>query len=240
MFDRKLLKEKGKAAFKANYWMAVVASLILKAAAGGTTATSGSTTINSATDATEAQNIKELFNQLKQDPKLMTIIISVIAVVVIIVAVIQLLIDSFLINPIEMGSKSFFLKNADDPNTSFDEVKTGFTPSYKRNVKALFLRDIKVALWSLLLIVPGVMKSYAYAQVPYILAENPDMEPKEALDRSESMMIGHRMELFKLRLSFIGWDLLAVLTLGILDVFYVGPYSKATEAEFYKALKENA
>jgi len=240
MFDRKLLKEKGKAAFKANYWMSVIASLILIAATGSATAASGSTTVNSATNAADAQNFQELFTKLKENPQVLVIILGIIAFVVIAVFVAHTLVDIFLINPIEMGCKSFFLKNADDPNTSFDEVKTGFMPSYKRNVKALFLRDLKIALWSLLLVIPGIMKAYAYAQVPYILAENPDLEPKEALDRSESMMIGHRMELFKLRLSFIGWDLLAIITLGLLDIFYVSPYTKATEVEFYKALKENA
>ena len=239
MLDRKVLKEKGKAAFKANYWMSVLASLILSALTGASTAATGSSAANNANDVAGTQSTSETLNEIKANQQLLAIIIGVVVTVIVIAIIVNVLADVFFINPMELGCKSFFLKNADDPNTQIDEIKTGFAPSYKRNIKTLFLRDLKVTLWSLLLIVPGIMKSFAYAQVPYILAENPDMEPKEVLDRSESMMIGHRMELFKLELSFLGWDLLSIITLGLADLFFVGPYTRATRVEFYKALKEN-
>ena len=89
-----------------------------------------------------------------------------------------------------------------------------------------------------LLIVPGIMKSFSYQMVPYILSEDPDIEPKEALNRSEAMMAGHRWELFVLDLSFFGWIMLSIITLGLGYIFYVGPYMNATYAEFYQALKE--
>ena len=238
MFDRKVLKEKGKAAFKANYWRTVLVSLILSALTGATTVASGSSTANSASDAAGAQDITELVQKIKENPQVFAVVIGAIIFFILTMMLIEGVIDAFLINPVELGCKSFFLKNADDPNTPIDEIKSGFTPYYMRNVKALFLRDFFVALWALLLIVPGIMKSYSYKLVPYLLAEDPDLAPKAALEKSETMMKGHRWELFVLELSFIGWDLLTILTLGILDVFYVGPYTRATRVEFYKALKE--
>ena len=101
----------------------------------------------------------------------------------------------------------------------------------------MFLRDLFIALWTLLLIVPGIIKGYAYRMVPYILAENPDMNYKEALDLSSKMMYGNKWKSFVLDLSFIGWIILSILTFGILLLFYVNPYIGSTNAELYKAIK---
>ena len=96
-----------------------------------------------------------------------------------------------------------------------------------------------VLLWTLLFIVPGIIKSLAYSQAIYIMLDNPGITPKEALNRSEKMMYGHKKELFLLMLSFIGWHILSILTLGILEIFYVGPYYNATLALYYEELKNN-
>ena len=239
MFDRKEIKEKAKAAFKANYWKSVLVSFIMSAITGATVRTSGSTTANTANNAAGTENINELASNVQNDPKVLAIIIGAIVTIVLILVAVDLVLSAFLLNPIEMGSKSFFMKNSYNPETPLDEIERGFTPSYKRNVKTMFFRDILVFLWSLLLIVPGIIKSYAYSLVPYILAEDQDIEPKDALRKSEDMMKGHKWELFVLRLSFIGWDLLDILTLGLLNIFYTGPYYKAAMAEFYNVLKEN-
>ena len=86
--------------------------------------------------------------------------------------------------------------------------------------------------------IPGIIKAYEYYMVPYLLAENPNMDAKEALERSKEMMYGNKFETFVLELSFIGWDLLSGMTLGILDVLYVRPYKQLTYAALYEALKE--
>lgn len=102
--------------------------------------------------------------------------------------------------------------------------------------KVTFLTGLFTALWSLLLIVPGIIKSYAYSQAMYILAENPGMGAREALKRSEEMMNGHKMELFVLGLSFIGWILLTCITFGIAGIWVI-PYMSATCANFYNSIK---
>ena len=91
----------------------------------------------------------------------------------------------------------------------------------------------------MLFVVPGIMKAYSYRLVPYILADNTDIAPMDALKLSQEMMNGHRMNAFILDLSFIGWFILTLLTCGLLGIFYVNPYYHATNAELYLAIKNN-
>ena len=91
-------------------------------------------------------------------------------------------------------------------------------------------------LWSLLLIIPGIVKSLSYSMSSYILADNPGITGKEALERSKAMMEGHKMELFVLQLSFIGWHLLGAITMGIAYIWIL-PYMSATVANFYNSIK---
>lgn len=104
-----------------------------------------------------------------------------------------------------------------------------------------FIAGILVPLytffWSLLFWIPGIIKSYAYAMTNYIIKDNPDITAKEAITESRRLMRGNKWRLFVLDLSFIGWDILCVLTLGILTV-YVVPYKMATRAAFYDAVKQ--
>ena len=120
------------------------------------------------------------------------------------------------------------------------EVK--FTDMFKgfQNFGTTFLAGLLVALytllWSLLFVIPGIIKMYSYSMTSYILADHPEMKPKEALEASSVMMEGHKMDLFILDLSFFGWYLLVGLTFG-LAALYVGPYVSATRALFYEAIK---
>ena len=97
-----------------------------------------------------------------------------------------------------------------------------------------------IFLWSLLFIIPGIIKSISYAMTPYILADCPDVKVRDALKLSMKMMKGHKMEYFILGLSFIGWILLSVVTAGLVNVFYTGPYMGSTFAAYYLALKKEA
>lgn len=95
------------------------------------------------------------------------------------------------------------------------------------------LTSIYIILWSLLFIIPGIVAAYKYAMAPFILQENPGMKPNEAIAASKEMMDGHKMELFMLSLSFIGWIFLSVLTLGI-GSLWLDPYMNAAYAAFYR------
>jgi uncharacterized membrane protein len=108
--------------------------------------------------------------------------------------------------------------------------------SYFGNALLLrLLMFIKIFLWTLLLIVPGIVASFRYALAPYLMAEHPDLTPTEAVEQSKQLMQGNKARLFWLKLSFIGWYLLSALTMGIGWVF-LAPYPKAAEAAFYLEL----
>ncbi len=102
--------------------------------------------------------------------------------------------------------------------------------------KIIFFIGLFTFLWSLLLIIPGIIKGYSYSMALFIYAENKEMGALEAIQKSQEMMNGHKMDLFVLGLSFIGWFLLGSITLGIAFI-YVTPYISATYVNFYYSLK---
>ena len=157
-------------------------------------------------------------------------------IIVLIATVIGYAIKFFLINPVEYGCKNFFRRNLDEP-ANLSSVAFGFDKNYKNAVKTGFFRDLFVWLWSLLFIIPGIIKSYEYRLVPYIYAENPDMKYSDILAESSKLMKGHKWNTFVLDLSFIGWEILSLFTCGLLSVFYVDPYKLQTDAALYEAIK---
>ena len=112
--------------------------------------------------------------------------------------------------------------------SEFDRFRDGFILS--------LLTSIFIFLWSLLFVIPGIIAAYKYAMAPFLMLENPGMKPREALDESKQLMDGHKLELFFLCLSFIGWVLLSLLTLGI-GSFWLNPYMNASYAAFYRNLR---
>lgn len=135
---------------------------------------------------------------------------------------------------IQLGYTQFLLKQYNRANyetkdlfSQFDRFGQGFAQH--------FLRSLYTFLWGLLFVIPGIVKSYAYAMTPYIMAENPDMTASEAITASKQMMDGHKGELFWLDLTFIGWDLLCILTLNIGHIA-LNPYKNAARTVFYKDL----
>lgn len=139
-------------------------------------------------------------------------------------------------NPLQIGAYHFFLdtpqedRNLDSLLFSF---RSGF---YFSHAITLFKRDIFISLWTLLLVVPGIVKSYEYRMIPFLLAAHPDMTGEEAFQRSREMMDGQKWETFILDCSFIGWYLLTGVTCGLAGIFYVNPYYYSTCAELYKEL----
>ena len=101
----------------------------------------------------------------------------------------------------------------------------------------MFFKDLFTALWSLLLIIPGIIKGYEYCMIPYLLAEDPSISKDDAFAATKQMMDGDKWNTFVLDLSFIGWAFLGVLTCCILNIFYVAPYQNLTNAQLFYALK---
>lgn len=100
----------------------------------------------------------------------------------------------------------------------------------------MLLQSLYIVLWSFLLIVPGIIKGYSYAMTSYILRDNPELKFNAAIEKSMDMMQGHKMQLFLLHLSFIGWVILAILTAGI-GYFFLCPYMQTAIAAFYEDVK---
>ena len=138
--------------------------------------------------------------------------------------------------PLSVGVALFFLKLSYRDKAQIEDLFQPFH-NFVNTFFAGFLVGLFTFLWSLLFIVPGIVKGLAYSQTFFIINENPELTGKQAIDASQEMMRGHKGELFLLQLSFIGWFLLVLPTLGLI-LFYVEPYYKATMAEYYRYLRD--
>ncbi|RQD68094.1 MAG: DUF975 family protein [Tindallia sp. MSAO_Bac2] len=140
--------------------------------------------------------------------------------------------------PLEIGGRTFFLRGVTDDDAEIVYLASVFKSQHYLNiVKTMFLRGFYNFLWFLLLIIPGIVKHYAYKMVPYILIEEPDMDADQAIQKSIDMTNGQKMDLFFLDLSFIGWYFLGGLLFG-LGIFFVNPYYEATYAQLYRKMKD--
>ena len=147
-----------------------------------------------------------------------------------ILAAIQLIIGG----PVMLGYNRFKLYRLDGEEAKFSDLFSCFD----RFLDGLWMRIrtiLQVFLWSLLFVIPGIVASYRYAMVPYLMADHPDMTVAQAFDRSKAMMNGHKGELFLLHLSFIGWLLLSAITLGLAGLV-IAPYMQFAEGAFYRNL----
>lgn len=231
MINRPAIKQAGRTAFLASYWKCFLAALLLGFIMGGSSGPSGS----SLTYTTTSYGSQASAGGLYLSPALIAAMLSAAAAAGIVVIFIQI----FLLQPIETGIRRFFLLNrSQGKNTNFGEVLFAFNNSYLNIVKTMFLQNLFVFLWSLLFVIPGIVKFYAYRMVPYILSEKPDLNWRDALSYSEEMMNGHKWECFVYDLSFIGWYLLSAVTIGLAGIFYVDPYKAACDAELYTVIRD--
>ena len=140
--------------------------------------------------------------------------------------------------PLNIGLCYFFIRGREQ-DFEFSHLLARFKHGYGQSIAAVFLVGLFVFLWSLLLLIPGIIKSYSYRMVPWLIAENPDIGYSRAFAISKQTMRGEKWRVFVLDLSFIGWYLLCGVTLG-LGIFFLCPYIMATQAELYDVLKQKA
>ena len=277
MWTRKELKEKGKKAFKKNYWKCVCAGFIMAIAVGGISAISGTAEgdFEALTELTETlkedesligevkdgedegyeSSLKNTFDEL--DSELTDVVEGVnfedtheemafwgafiVAVIIIafVIFAISLAITVFVAEPIHIGCLKFFYKNLNE-DVEFKEVFSGFNDGYMNRVKTMFFVRLKTALWTLLFLIPGIVKGYEYRMIPYLMAVNPNMSTKEAFAKSKEMMDGQKWKTFIYDLSFIGWGILTAVTLGIFGIFYTSPYKDQADAALFEALYDGS
>lgn len=239
MFDRTQIKTKAKLALNRNYWNVMLAAFVTSVFTEGTSvSTAGSGYVNgSQSTGNVSQDIQQdlhpsfsNFNSSLIEKYAVIIVIAILAAVI--------LVRIFVSLTIETGSRCFFIRNQSEP----ENVKTVFSgfnkKDYLHTTGILLCRDIYLLLWSLLLIVPGIIKFYEYRMIPYIVADNPDISRQDAFALSKQMTDGHKMDLFILDLSFIGWHLLGAVTCGLGELFWTSPYVNCTLAEAYLYLKQ--
>ncbi|BCR35359.1 DUF975 family protein [Mariniplasma anaerobium] len=143
-----------------------------------------------------------------------------------------------LVGPILVGQSYYLIDVAEHENEgkNFELLIEGFKKSLVTSIVANILMGIFIFLWTLLLIIPGIIKIYAYSMTHYVIAENPEIDFMDAIKKSEEMMKGHKFRLFKLQFSFIGWFILGVLTFGV-GFLFVYPYYSLAQANFYIDLR---
>ena len=226
MMKSKELRARAWNSLKGKYWLAFAVTLVLGIfVSSGTGLVSGS------------QSLVDVVSMV--DPSEMDATMSVGALVVLaiglVLCMVGALIGIFVGNAANVGLANYFIKNTDG-QPSFVDAFAGFKVRYGRNIGTLLLVGIKTALWSLLFVIPGIIKSFEYAIIPYILADDAEISSKDAFKKAREMMKGNKWRLFKLDFSFIGWGFLCVLTAGV-GAFFLAPYVNAAAAEFYVELK---
>lgn len=231
MWYRRDLKDNAKVLLRANYWKCFLVSFLL-VLLGGTS--SGGTNMNFRLSSNRGSGIK-----LGPYTAYAEWLIWIMGFIVLIV-IVMLALRIFVGYCFEIGARKYYIKASEDKeNVNLNNMSYGFKNGYWGIIGTMIWKDIALFLWTLLLIIPGIIKSYAYRMVPYILADNPEIGASRALELSNEMTKGHKLDMWVLDLSFLGWYLLGLLALFV-GVFFVHPYVDATNAELYLVLRKQA
>ncbi len=219
MRDRAQIKELAKFQFRQRYGMSVGAAFLFGLLA----------------ESVGYYNNSGFRYNIEFEPWMITLI-GILLVFISIMFVVYILVGA----PLQVGYAHFCRCIYNNWSTSVGDMFKRTFADYGRHLGGMLWRDLFIWLWSLLFIIPGIVKSYAYFAAPYILAEFPVVRATDAIKISMRMTNGYKGELFVLDLSFIGWNLLSALTLGLLGLLYVNPYYHTSRAGFYEELKMNA
>ena len=139
-----------------------------------------------------------------------------------------------------VGMNFFALQTYRGEKPEFASMFRNSFSNYWHKLGGMMYMNLFTFIWSLLFIVPGIIKAIAYSMTPYLLADCEGVSATYAIKLSMKMTKGYKGQIFVMYLSFIGWELLDILTLGVLGIFYVGPYSITSFAGLYEELKANA
>lgn len=155
-------------------------------------------------------------------------------------SLVSIAVSLLVVNIITMGTMTWFHRSIKTEGLKMEEMFWTFKEDYGGNVLMMFLISLYTALWSMLFVIPGIVKGYSYSLAIYIKSENPNIPASTAIELSTRMTNGHKMDLFVLDMSFIGWGILSAFTLNILGILYVMPYQYASKAFAYEEIKEEA
>ncbi|NFD78296.1 DUF975 family protein [Clostridium botulinum] len=230
MWTREQIKGSAKRILELNYWKAFLVSLVISIVTAGSYG-KAEKNINEFTDDYTIFDNTIFEGLINWTGKLLVFLASIAIILLILRVVVGYM--------LEVGGRKFFIKAAEG------EANMGYLGycfkegSYFGVLVTMLLRSIYTFLWTLLLVIPGVIKGYAYSMVPYILADNPSIGAERAIQLSNRMTDGEKWDMFVLDLSFLGWYILGMLALGI-GVIFVNPYVDSTKAELYLILRKKA
>ena len=241
-WSRAELKGRAKDAIRKNYWVCVLAAVVI----GIVTASGGGNAGKSAAAKTAGNYLhdsevyfdgaeRSLENRVFSLPTLLFGLVGMGLALAFGVAVLAA--GILLGNVLEVGCKGVFLENSYGRPSAGQILSAFRSNTYWNVVKIMFFRNLFLALWTMLLIVPGLIKAYEYYMVPYLLAEHPEMPMSEVFARSREMMRDEKWNAFVLELSFLPWFLLSGITMNLVGIFFVNPYLEATRAELYHTLR---
>jgi len=260
MFDRQLLKNRAKGFLRNHFWQAFAVCLVVSLLTGGFSVTwkldkDGFDDTKLWKMETQFDDLlkKTYYNVGSDDADFGYLLVTpggannvfrialntTVLIIMTSIAVAGLLWRIFISNVLFVGQSRYFL----DGFKGQGSFETLFSP-YSRGewiklAGKMFVKNLYLFLWFLLLIIPGIIKTYAYRMVPYILAEDPTLSISEAIRRSNEMTSQIKFEMFILDLSFIGWYLLGLLACGI-GVVFVVPYHQATVGRLYESLAQDS
>lgn len=227
MWSRAELKGRAKEVLRYSYWSAFLVSLVIAIVGGGNGGGGGG-----------GGGTGSSGYQLMQNGN-MEAVMALVTIASLFILMFVCAIRWLLGYPLEVGGRKYFIQ-AGQGDVSMNYLGHVFRRErYLNVVLVMFYRGVLLFLWTLLLIIPGIIKGYAYRMVPYILADNPQIGHRRAIELSNQMTMGHKLDMFVLDLSFIGWYLLGMLACGV-GVLFVRPYDDSTNAELYLTLRRIA
>lgn len=235
MWSRGTLKKQAKAALSKTYWIAFAVCLLSGILTGGTGFTYRFGDFRNG----EFHGFGSIFERPFVNPAVLISFFAVIFLALLFGILFGAAYGFFVAAPVNVGKFGYFLENrkgAGELSLLFGAFKKG---KYLDIVKSMAWRFLFTFLWTLLFIIPGIVKAYSYSMVPYILCDNPNIGYGRALKLSMEMTRGYKFKIFVLQLSFLGWYLLGVLCLFV-GVLFVTPYFEATLAEAYVTIRGNA
>ena len=231
MWTREELKIRAKNVLRGCFWSAVVVALITGILTGSFSSSRSSATQMITGSGHQTENLLARVAGMSFGLVFLGVGISVM--------LLGLAFGILVGSPIEVGASRFFMRTREE-STGMGELFWAFRQGqFWHIVLIMLVMKVKIFLWGLLFVIPGIVKSYEYRMVPYILAENPNLQMSEVFALSREMTMNQKMNIFVLDLSFIPWQLLSSVTLGLAGIFWVNPYTRATEAELYAVLRQN-
>lgn len=239
--DRKVLKQRGKALFggndlfKESYWKSVLVTLFMTFNFGAFFTSSVNINVD---------DLETFFSSNSTDAIQAILTNTVIAgagFATLVASFLSLALAILVISTFKAAGVRYFLKYRKNNPTDIKELFQNFKDKTFLNIaKIAFCKNVFIYLWSLLFLIPGIVKTYEYWAIDYILATRPDIEREEAFRLSKILTKGHKWDIFVLQLSFLGWDILNGFTRGILGVLYVAPYKEATFVEYFSDIRLEA